>query len=108
VADAELVEDVGVEDGDVGQDEVGRDELVVHVGADVAGRRLLVGPERLAVGLPQRRLDEPFQDLVDVDHGGGLPGLAARGRAGRSHLPRPERHGHEDPLPHPPSSASPR
>ena len=63
VADAQLVEDVGVVDAEVGDDQVRQQQLLEHVGQDVATDRLLVGPERLEAGLPE---SGPYELLIDT------------------------------------------
>jgi hypothetical protein len=67
VPDAELVEDVGVEDRDVRDDDVGRDELEEHVGADVARPGLLVAAEGLASAHAQRGRDQALIEPVEID-----------------------------------------
>ena len=36
VSDAKLIEDVGIQNGDVGEDDIGGDQLKVHVRANIA------------------------------------------------------------------------
>ena len=73
VADAELVEGVGVVDRDVGQHEVGGDEQPEHVLANVAladelaGRAAIDGQAVLSAQPLERRPDEHPLDLVEVD-----------------------------------------
>jgi hypothetical protein len=66
VADAEFVEDVGVVDREVGDDEVGGEEQLEHIHADVALPENLPGrPPRDAEFL-QRRADQLRLDGVEV------------------------------------------
>ena len=57
MADAQLVPNVGIVDRQIRDHEVGDQQLLEHVGADVAGAHLLVGAEQLQPRRLQRRLD---------------------------------------------------
>src|SRR5205823_1563284 len=63
---AELIKHVRIEQRDVGHDDVGRDQLVKHVGSDISGAGFFVGSERHAAGLLKRRLDQVFIYLIEV------------------------------------------
>src|SRR5262249_43469355 len=67
VAHPELVPDVGILDGQVGDDQVGDEKLLEHVGDDVAGPELLVGPEGLEAGGLERGLDVFRVHAIEVD-----------------------------------------
>jgi hypothetical protein len=83
VAHTELVPDVGVVQRQVGHHEVGGQQLLEHVGADVAGPLFFVSAEDLKTGVFQRGFDELAVDAVEVDGLAVGPGLGAEG------------HGHE-------------
>ena len=53
----ELVPDVGVVNRQVSQHQIGEQQLLKHVGADVAGSHLLIGAEGIQTGLFERGLD---------------------------------------------------
>jgi len=88
MAHPELVPDVGVVQGQVDDDQVGEQQFLEHVAADVAGAPLLVGAEHLEAGTLQGRLEILGVDRVEVDV------LLAAVRHGhehvQSHLASPE------------------
>ncbi len=67
VADAEFVEDVGIVDGEVRDDEVGHEEFVEHVLANVAGFQDLSRRTAGNVQGLQGRLDELRFDFIEID-----------------------------------------
>ena len=54
---SELVPDVGVVNRQVSQHQIGEQQLLKHVGADVAGAHLLIGAEGIQSGPFERGLD---------------------------------------------------
>ena len=79
VAHAEFVPDVGVVQRQVGQHQVGGQQLLEHVAADVAGALFLVGAEDAAAGVLQRRFQQLGEDAVEVDRRAVGAGLGAEG-----------------------------
>ena len=67
MAHTELVPHIGVVDADVGEHQVGQQQFLEHVGADVAGALLLIGAEGLEAGLLQGRPDQALVHLVELD-----------------------------------------
>ena len=66
MAHAELVEGVLVRGREVGDHDVGGQKLLVHRHVDDARVRYLVGPRTLQPGVSDRRLDDVFVGLVQV------------------------------------------
>ena len=83
VSHAELVEDVRVRGGQVGDGVLAEQQPLEHRLVDDPARLLLVGPERLEVGGLDRGRDHLGVDGVEVDRPAGPVGLL------------PERHQHE-------------
>ena len=67
MTDAELVEDVGVVDRDVGNHEIGRDQQAEHVFADVAGLRDVGRGRAFQARRLQRRLDQELVNGLEID-----------------------------------------
>lgn len=67
MAYAELVPDVGVVQRQVGHDEVGQQQFLEHVGANVTGTLFFVSADHLQPSRLQRRLDVLRIDAVEVD-----------------------------------------
>ena len=63
----ELIPHVGVIDADVSQHQIGQQQLLEHVGADVAGALLLIGAEGLETCPLQGRSDQALVHLVELD-----------------------------------------
>ena len=59
--------------------QVGDQQFLEHVGADVAGAHLLVGAEGFQPGRLQRRPDVLVVHAIEVDHLAVRPGLGAEG-----------------------------
>ncbi|TLD44282.1 MAG: hypothetical protein FAZ92_03471 [Accumulibacter sp.] len=76
---AEFVPDVRVVEGEIGDDEVGDQQLLEHVGADVAGTLLLVSAKHLHPRRLERRPDVFGVDAIEIDQLAIGPGLAAEG-----------------------------
>ena len=83
VADAELVEHVGIGAGDVGHRVVAEHQPLEHRLVDRAADLLLVGADRLKPGAGDRRRDDLLVDRVEIGHAARGVGLLA------------ERHQHE-------------
>ena len=68
VTNSQLIEDVRVENGNVGKDQVGGDQLSKHIFENAACRLLVIGTERLESGGVESRPEEELIDRVKVDH----------------------------------------
>ena len=79
VAHAKLIPDIGVVEREIGDHQVGDQQLLEHVGADVSGALLLVGAEHLEAGMLERRADQLGVDAIEVDRHTVMPGLDAEG-----------------------------
>ena len=77
MADAELVIDVGVEDGEIGDGEFAEQDALVHQLVDEAGAFLLVGAHDGETSRLDRRGDHHGVDAVEIDHPPARIGLAA-------------------------------
>ena len=79
VADAELVEHVGVGAGDVGDGVMAEHQPLEHRLVNGAADLLLVGADRLEPGLGDRRRDDPLVHRVEIGHAAcGVELLAER------------------------------
>ena len=67
VAHPQFVPHVGVVDAQVGHHQIGHQQLLEHVQADVPGPLLLVGPQHLQPRILQGRLDQFIENAVEVD-----------------------------------------
>ena len=83
MAHAQFVPDIGVVDGEIGNHQIGDQQLLEHVGANIAGACLLVGTKRIEARHLQCRRDVLLEDPVEIDR------LAIRAGFGA------ERHHHE-------------
>ena len=63
----ELVPDVGVVNRQVSQHQIGEQQLLKHVGADISSAHLLIGTEGIQAGLFERGLNQLRVDAVEVD-----------------------------------------
>ena len=77
VAHAELVEDVRVGGREVGDRVVGEDQPLEHRLVDEPADDLLVGAQRLELGVADRRRDQLLVDGVEVDRAALAVGLLA-------------------------------
>jgi hypothetical protein len=83
VPHTEFVPDVGIIEGQVRDHQIGDQQLLEHVGFDVAGADLLIGPERFKPSRIEGRRDVLAVHPIEVDGFAVRPGLD------------PERHGGE-------------
>ena len=103
VADAEFVKYIRIEDRDIGKNEVRRHQLGEHVLEDVSGAFLVIGSKWLKTRRFERRTEELFIDVVEIDLKRfvllrRLPAIESiRGFFGTSFFPK--RHDHEDATP---------
>jgi hypothetical protein len=79
VTQAELVEDIGVGTGQVGDGEVAENQPLVHRFVNDPAADLLIGAQRLHARRLDRRSDQLAVDGVEVDRGPGGNGLLAEG-----------------------------
>jgi hypothetical protein len=79
MAHAEFVPDVGIVDAQIRDHEVGDEQFLEHVGADITGAHLLVGPEGFQTCCRQHRPDVLVIHAVEIDHLAIYPGLGAEG-----------------------------
>ncbi len=77
MADAELVIDVGIGAGDVGDRVVAEHQPLEHRLVDGAADLLLVGADRIELGLVHGRRDDLAIDGVEIGGAAGRVGLAA-------------------------------
>ena len=68
MAHAEFVPDVGIGEGEISHHQIGDEQFLEHVGADVAGAFLFVRAEDFEPRGFQRRLDQFVVDLIEIDH----------------------------------------
>ena len=67
MANAKLIPCIGIVDRKIGDDKVGQQQLLEHVGMDAAGPLLEVGAKCFQTRLEQRRLDQFGEDRIEVD-----------------------------------------
>ena len=79
MAHPQFIPDIGVVQGEIGHHQVGHQQLLEHVGADVAGALLLVGAEHLEARRLERRADVFAIDAVEVDRLAVVPWLGTEG-----------------------------
>jgi hypothetical protein len=65
--DAEFVKRIWIVGGDVGDHEVGNQQLLKHVCADIPGLKNLAGCSAFGGNVLERRTDEILFDSVEVD-----------------------------------------
>jgi hypothetical protein len=87
MADAQLVEHVGVRRRQVGHRVLAQDQPLEHGLVDHAARRLLVGAERFEVGELDRRLDQLAVDGVEIDERSRRVGLGPEGHQDEAQRP---------------------
>lgn len=80
MAQPQLVEDVGVRGGEIGDRVLAEDQPLEHGLVDEAPRHLLVGAQRLHVRLLDGGADELLVDAVEVHHAAGAVQLLPEGQ----------------------------
>ena len=90
MAHAELVEDVRVRGREVGDRVVGEDQPLEHRLVDQPADQLLVGAQRLELGLADRRREQVRVDGVEVDRAAAPVGLGPNGITTKQSGARPE------------------
>ena len=86
---ADFIEDVGVIDAHIRDAQVRQQQLLEHVGQDIAARRFFICAERLKARHLQGRLDHLGIDGVEIIQGAICPFLFAKGhddKGMRAHL----------------------